>query len=258
MPDRLVKLTELAKKRVEEGYYEKGTQVRRRHAGLVQAIENCDRTPLIAEIKYSSPSHGQIRGNGRPLEIATSMIAGGACALSILTDPDSFSGSLDALTQVAKSVAAPLVMKDIIVSARQVKAAADCGADAVVLISEIFSEGLADAEITTIIREAKQLGLETLVEANSASEFEKICFLHPDLYGINNRNLSTFEVDLDTTAKILSHVTRPERPIVSESGIETATDVRRLKNEGAQAFLVGTSIMKSSNVKAKVWELVNA
>lgn len=258
MPDRLVKLTELAKKRVEEGYYEKGTKARRRHASLVQAIANCDHIPLIAEIKYASPSQGKIRNNRRPREIAKKMLAGGACALSILTDPDSFNGGLHILTRVGSSVVAPLLMKDIIVSPRQVRAAANFGADAVVLISELFSEGLADEKITTILREARQLGLETLVEANTASEFEKLHSLHPDLFGINNRNLSTFEVDLDTTAKILGNAGRPEKPIVSESGIDSAAHIRRLKKDGVQAFLVGTSIMKSPNIEEKVRELVNA
>lgn len=258
MPDRLVKLTELAKKRVEEGYYEKGTQVRRRRASLVRAISDCDHIPLIAEIKYASPSQGKIRENGRPREIARKMLTGGACALSILTDPDSFNGGLHVLTQVASSVVAPLLMKDIIVSPKQVKAAANCGADAVVLISELFSGGLADERITTILREARQLGLETLVETNSLSEFRKLQSLQPDLFGINNRNLSTFEVDLDTTSKILCIAGRQEKPVVSESGIESAAHIRRLRKDGVQAFLVGTSIMKSSNVEEKVRELVNA
>jgi indole-3-glycerol phosphate synthase len=186
------------------------------------------------------------------------MLSGGACALSILTDPESFQGGLNVLSEVAEQVNVPVIMKDIIVSPRQLKAGAGGGADVVVLISELFSRGLTDTGLDETVEEARRLGLEVLVEANGALEFEKMRSHSPDLYGINNRNLLTFQVDLDTTERILSKTKRLDRPVVSESGIESAGDIRRLKSAGAQAFLVGTSIMKSANVESKVRELVNA
>ena len=162
------------------------------------------------------------------------------------------------LAEVAVNTRLPLIMKDIIVSPRQLRAAANYGADAVVLISELFTERLALAPISVMREEAARLNLETVIEAHDSSEFGKIPALKPDLYGINNRNLSSFEIDLETTRRILSETKPQARPVISESGIETAGDIELLKVAGAQAFLVGTSIMKSPDVEGKVRELVNA
>ena len=127
-----------------------------------------------------------------------------------------------------------------------------------VLISEIFSRKLSNVGLDSMILEANRLRLEVLVEANSAGEFENLRKFTPDLYGINNRDLSTFQLDLSTTERILAENSDLDRPIVSESGIESPDDIRRLKAAGAGAFLVGTSIMKSSDIERKVRELVNA
>jgi indole-3-glycerol phosphate synthase len=258
LPNHLGELSRLAKQRVHNGYYDTDVTVQRRHESLVQAIRNSRKTPMITEIKYASPSSGKIRDFESPLKIAKGMLAGGACALSILTDPDAFQGGLQVLSEVAENVDAPIVMKDIIVSPEQLRAAANCGADAVVLISELFSSGLASLGMSSLIHEARQLGLEVLAEANGPREFEKMRSYKPDLLGINNRDLSTFRVDLGTTTRILAEIKPIVAPVVSESGIETVTDIRRLKRAGAQAFLVGTSIMKSSNIEQKVRELVNS
>jgi len=126
------------------------------------------------------------------------------------------------------------------------------------LISELFSRRLTAEPLDRLVREASRLGLEVILEANSPDEFGKLPEHEPDLYGINNRNLSTFKLDLSTTERVLAMNGRVDRPIVSESGIAHPRDVARLKNAGANAFLVGTSIMKSSNVESKVRELVNA
>ena len=243
---------------MESGYYDSIQQVSRDHRRLVDAINQCNKTPVIAEIKYASPSSGRIREFEPPLRIATDMLDGGACGLSILTDPVSFQGGVHILSQLAKTVQAPLLMKDIIVSPRQLSAAARAGADGVVLISELFTEGLGEEDLVAMVKEAKRLGLETLVEANGVDEFNRIRHCEPDLYGINNRNLSTFAVDLDTTRLILSQTEKVDGPVVSESGIENRSDVKQLKNAGAHAFLVGMSVMRSNNIKAKVRELVNA
>jgi indole-3-glycerol phosphate synthase len=186
------------------------------------------------------------------------MLSGGACAISVLTDPDSFEGELETLALISRETTAPTIMKDIIVSPRQLRAGRRAGAGVVVLISEIFSRKLSNVGLDTMILEANRLGLEVLVEANSLGEFENLRRFRPDLYGINNRDLSTFSLDLTTTEKILAENIGADRPIVSESGIESSEDIRRLKAAGATAFLVGTSIMKSSNIEEKVRELVNA
>ena len=258
MPDHLAELSELARERVSAGYYDTATAIRRRRKSLIQAVRASRKTPIIAEIKYASPSSGKIRDYEPAVRIAKEMLTGGACALSIITDPVSFQGGLNILSEVAQSVIAPLIMKDIIVSPRQLRAAARFGADTVVLISELFTAGLTDVDIITMMQEARGLGLEVIVEANSPSEFEKMRAFQPDIYGINNRNLSSFQVDLDTTARILADAKPVSGPVVSESGIETVADIKRLKTAGAQAFLIGTCIMKCSNVEQKVRELVNS
>lgn len=258
MPDHLLRLSELAKKRVNDGYYDQNPDVGRVHASLVRAIRASEKTPIIAEIKFASPSSGKIREIEPPLGIARALLSGGAAALSILTDPDGFQGELEFLAKIAKEVRAPLIMKDIIVSPRQLRAAANFGADAVVLISELYKRGLASSMIKPMIDEARKLGLEVLLEANETRAFQEMQTIKPDLYGINNRNLSTLDIDIGTTERILSQTKPEDGPVVSESGIESADDVRRLKTAGADAFLIGTSIMRSRDVEQKVRDYVNA
>jgi indole-3-glycerol phosphate synthase len=254
----LARLSHQAKKRVGSGYYDTDHSVKPHRQSLVRAIVETEKTPIIAEIKFASPSLGKIREVDRPLKIAKAMLAGGASALSILTDPDGFHGGLDFLSDIAEEVTAPLIMKDIIVSPQQLRTAALSGADAVVLISELFGRGLADFAIDESVDLAKKLGLEVLVESHGHSEFTQTRALKPDLYGINNRNLSNFEVDIATTERILRDEQPVEGPVVSESGIESVDDVRRLKAAGAQAFLIGTSIMRAQNIEEKVREFVSA
>ena len=256
MKDHLPELAANARMRVERGYY-----TQRREAtstrSLVESIKHSNKTPIIAEVKFASPSVGKIRDLGQPEDIAKAMMDGGACGISVLTDPENFEGNLETLAHISE-LEVPTIMKDIIVSPEQLLAGKRAGASAVVLISEVFSKKLATVGLETMMLEASKLGLETLVEANSTFEFENLRQLRPDLYGINNRNLSTFELDLSTTEKILVSNPRIDRPLVSESGIESANDVRRLKAAGANAFLVGTSIMKAADIERKVSELVNA
>ena len=256
--DHLPELAAKARARVKRGYYDNGGTASASRRGLVKAIQESKRTPVITEIKYASPSAGKIRESGSPLEIAKAMLSGGACAISVLTDPENFEGNLETLVTISRDTEAPTLMKDIIVSPKQLQAGARAGASAVVLISELFTKKLSSVGLDSMILEANRLGLEVLVEANSAGEFESLRRFRPDLYGINNRNLSTFQVDLSTTEKILAENVDVDRPVVSESGIESAHHIRRLKAAGAGAFLVGTSIMKSLDIEGKVRELVGA
>ena len=257
MVDYVAGLAEKARARVERGYYDNAQTGKRSSRSLVETIQKLERTPVITEIKFASPSAGKIREVQDPLKIAMEMLKGGACAISVLTDPDDFYGNLDTLATLSGAVDAPLIMKDIIVSPVQIQAAARAGARAVVLISELFSRRLTDEPLDRLVGEANHLGVEVLLEANSPLEFGKLRAHQPDLYGINNRNLSTFELDLSTTERVLALNDHVDHPVVSESGIEQSGDVVRLKKAGANAFLVGTSIMKSSNIESKVRELVN-
>ena len=258
MSDHLAELAAKAHARVRQGYYETRSRTSRKPKRLYQAIIDCSQTPIITEVKYASPSLGAIRENGSPVEIAQAMVNGGACALSVLTASDGFNGKLENLRQVVNGFPVPVLMKDIIVSPRQLKAGSDIGADAVVLISELFTRGLGEIGLDAMIEESSKLGLETLVEATSSSEFASLAHHQVDLFGINNRDLSTFQVELSRTEEILSKTRRPDRPVVSESGIESGADIRRLKRAGAKAFLVGTSVMRAANIEKKVRELVQA
>lgn len=258
MVDYIAGLAIRAGERVVRGYYDKVQKGQRSSKALAETILKTQGTPVITEVKFASPSAGKIREHDDPLQIARAMLKGGACAISVLTDPEDFQGDLDTLVTLSRKVDVPLVMKDIVISARQVWAAARAGARAVVLISEIFSRGLADEPLDELVREAGRLGVEVLLEANSPEEFRKLPKHRPDLYGINNRNLSTFQLDLSKTERVLAINGHLDRPVVSESGIESPKDILRLKNAGAEGFLVGTSIMRSSDVESKVRELVNA
>lgn len=258
MVDYVAGLALKAIERVGRGYYDHPLTGKCSSRSLVETIQKLERTAVITEIKFASPSAGKIRELQDPFKIAMEMLNGGACAISVLTDPDDFDGDLDILADLSQEVDAPLIMKDIIVSPTQIQAAARAGARAVVLISELFSRGLTHEPLDRLVREANRVGVEVLLEANSPREFGKLREHQPDLYGINNRNLSTFTLDLSTTERVLATHDHLSRPVVSESGIEHARDIVRLKKAGADAFLVGTSIMKSSNIESKVRELVNA
>ena len=258
MVDYITGLALKAGARVGRGYYDNVRRGGHSSKGLTETIQKVQGMPVITEVKFASPSAGKIREHGDPLRIARAMLKGGACAISVLTDPEDFQGNLDILALLSREVDVPVVMKDIIVSPVQIQAAARAGASAVVLISEIFSRRLTEEPLGKLVREASRLELEVLLEANSPEEFRKLPEHKPDLYGINNRNLSTFQLDLSTTERVLTMNGHVDRPVVSESGIENPRDILRLKNAGAEAFLVGTSIMKSSDVESKVRELVNA
>src|SRR2546425_12834406 len=258
MVDYIAGLALKAGARIGRGYYSNVQKGQNSSKGLAETIQKDEVTPVITEVKFASPSGGKIRELGDPLRIARAMLKGGACAISVLTDPDDFEGNLDMLTTLSREVDVPVVMKDIIVSPVQIRAAARAGASTVVLISELFSRRLTEEPLERLVREASRLGVEVLLEANSPEEFRKLPEHKPDLYGINNRNLYTFKLDLSTTERVLAMNGHVDRPVVSESGIENPRDIVRLKNAGAEAFLVGTSIMRSSDVESKVRELVNA
>ncbi len=258
MVDHLHELAAKARARVKRGYYDKGGTANASPRDLIRAIQESGATPVITEIKFASPSARKIRESGNPLQIAKAMLHGGACGISVLTDPENFDGSLETLVTISRETEAPTIMKDIVVSPKQLQAGVRAGASAVVLISEVFSRKLSNIGLDSMILEANRLGLEVLAEANSIGEFENLRRFRPDLYGINNRNLSTFKLDLSTTERILAENVDLDGLVVSESGIESPQDIRRLKAAGARAFLVGTSIMKSSDIEGKVRELVNA
>lgn len=206
---------------------------------------------LIAEIKPRSPSSGILIQNS-PLEIADLYAKSKADIISVLTDKQYFGGSLDLLEKVRPRVPQPLLRKDFIIDKYQVYETLLAGADAYLLIAAILSEN----ELVELIALGKSLKLETLVEVHSANDIEKALRAGAEIIGINNRDLETLEITLDTTEHLIKYIPK-EIPVVSESGIKTAKDVLRLKRCGIKGILVGTSILLSDSPLDKIIELKN-
>jgi indole-3-glycerol phosphate synthase len=258
MHDFLDLLAADAKATVDSGYYERGVLTKPVAASLKKAILNNRGGAVIAEVKGASPSRGKIRQDFSPAQIAQDMVQGGAIGVSVLTEPKYFKGSLSNIAEVRQSVNVPVLMKDIVVSPLQLEAASKLGANAVLLIQAVFDRGYCDSELPEMVAKAHSKNLEVLLEAHSAGEFVRAVQSEADLLGINNRNLCTLDVDLNVTKSILSQCQHTGRVIVSESGVTTPDDLRFLREFGADAFLIGSSIMSADNVEAKIREFVKA
>lgn len=244
---------------IDRGLYETKYSSASTPQSLKQAILTSDHAPLITEVKFSSPSAGKIReSTTSPVEIADIMVQSGAAALSVLTQPYIFEGSIEYLAKVRRKVTVPLLMKDIVVSRVQIDAARNSGADCVLLIKSVFDRDLAEEGLESLEEYSLKKGLQVLVEAHSGVEYQELIKSGAELVGINNRDLDTLKVDIGTTEILLSRYGKGKSIVISESGIASARDIRYLRNAGADAFLVGTSIMQANNVAEKVKELFNA
>jgi indole-3-glycerol phosphate synthase len=205
---------------------------------------------VIAEVKKASPSKGVLREHFAPAEIAHSYARRGAACLSVLTDFIFFQGSADALLQARAAGALPVLRKDFIVDAYQVDEARAMGADAILLIAACLD----DARMADLEAHAVALGMDVLVEVHDAAELERGLRLHTPLLGINNRNLRTFEVSLATTLDLIGRIPAERLP-VTESGIVARDDVRRLRDAGVHAFLVGEAFMRAPDPGAELARL---
>lgn len=208
-------------------------------AALQAAIANGD-SAVIAEVKKASPSKGVIRADFRPDEIAVSYEFGGASCLSVLTDVDFFQGSDGYLQQARASCTLPVLRKDFTIDPYQVHEARMLGADCILLIVA----ALDDTRLADLSGLALELGMDVLVEVHDIDELERAIQVPVPLVGINNRNLRTFEVSLDTTLGMKDAVPR-DRLLVTESGILEAADVARMRAAGVHAFLVGETFMRA-------------
>ena len=241
---------------IDDGTYDIDANLQKSSKDLIQIIKTNSHPTLLTEIKFSSPSLGKIRTLTDPASIAKQMIAGGSKALSVLTQPNLFQGSPEYFMKVRGAVDVPLLMKDIMIENIQIDAAEKIGADYILLIQSLFDQGFLK-EIDEFIDYAHKKELKILLEVHTKKEFVNALKSKADLIGINNRNLDTLEIDLKTTETVLEGYEKL-RPILSESGIETADDIQYLKKCGADAFLVGSSIMKSDNIEEQVRKLVKA
>ena len=220
------------------------------HAALRQRID-AGGAAVIAEIKKASPSKGVLREDFRPAEIAASYGRHGAAALSVLTDETFFQGSAAYLEAARAAAALPVLRKDFTIDPYQLFEARALGADAVLLIVAILDDAqLADFEATALA-----LDLAVLVEVHDERELDRALRLATPLVGINNRNLRTFEVSLETTLSMRRRVPG-ERLVVSESGIHTPEDVQRLRGAGVHAFLVGEAFMRAPDPGVALASLV--
>jgi indole-3-glycerol phosphate synthase len=211
-------------------------------AGALIAKASKGQSAVIAEIKKASPSKGVIRENFDPVALAKSYQAHGATCLSILTDVDFFQGSLDYLRAVRASVDLPIIRKDFIIDEYQIVEARAAGADAILLIVA----SLDDAQLAHLYQTAIDWGMSVLVEVHDAQELQRALTLPLKLVGINNRNLKTFEVTLQTTLDLLSHIPAGVT-LVTESGILTADDVRLMHQHQVYGFLVGEALMRADD-----------
>ena len=252
----LKKLFENSQIAIDEGIYDVKENLSKSNTNLIESIKENQHATHITEIKFSSPSLGEIKKNSDPVQIAKSMIKGGAKALSILTQPYLFSGSPEFFIKIRKEIDVPLLMKDIIIDKIQIDAAKKIGADYILLIQSLFDQGLVK-EIDELLDYGHKNGLKILLESHTRAEFENSLKTEADILGINNRNLDTLELDINNTKRILEGY-KNSKMIISESGIETPKDVNFLHDCGANAFLVGSSIMKSDNIQESVSQLVNA
>ena len=208
---------------------------------------------LIAEIKKASPSKGEIRLDLDVADVALCYAGAGASAVSVLTEPTFFKGSLDDLAVARKVVELPLLRKDFIIDPYQVYEARLYGADAILLIVAILQPN----EIKALSNLAHSLGMVALVEVHSRLELEVALASGAELIGINNRNLVDFTVDLQTTLDLLP-LLPSTATVVSESGIKTHADIEQLRQAGVHAVLVGESLVASSDPGAKIEELMRS
>jgi indole-3-glycerol phosphate synthase len=207
---------------------------------------------VIAEVKKASPSRGVIRPDFDPVAIAQTYATNGAAALSILTDAKYFQGDLGFLGDISKAVTLPLLRKDFTVDAYQVYESRVAHADALLLIVAALQSGL----LKDLLALAHDLGMAALLEVHTVEELERTLPLHPQLIGINNRDLRTFQTDIETTSRLLPSIP-PDVVVVSESGINTAADLTRLRARGVHAFLIGESLLRAPDPGVKLREFLH-
>ncbi len=255
MPDILVSICQVKRREIEE-LKRAGTQPleqavsrQTRPRGFKAALQAAGGVALIAEVKRASPSAGVIREDFDPVEIACAYERGGATCISVLTDRQFFQGDAAFLAQIRDAVSLPLLRKDFILDDIQVLEARAFGADAYLLIAA----ALDPARLRDLLGRGRDLGMDALVEVHDEQELDVALSAGADLIGINNRDLHTFEVSLETAQKLAPLVPR-DVVVVAESGIKTRADVQRLKSHGVKAILVGETLMRAHDIEAATHE----
>ncbi|MGI9323187.1 MAG: indole-3-glycerol phosphate synthase TrpC [Pseudomonadales bacterium] len=219
-------------------------------AAAIHAKADKQQPAVIAEIKKASPSQGVIREDFDPTAIAKSYADAGATCLSVLTDEKFFMGSDDCLKATRQAVALPLLRKDFVIDAYQVYEARALGADCILLIASLLSQN----QLQEYCELAASLGMDALIEVHDQTELTQALAAAPPLIGINNRDLKTFDVDLNTTLALLPQIPAETR-VVTESGIHQRADVERMMTQGVYGFLVGEAFMRADDPGAALQKL---
>lgn len=249
------KKLEVAKLRPQEGKLKQMAAARKDFRDFAGALRRNDGIALIAEVKKASPSAGVIVKDFDAIRIARDYEDGGASALSVLTDEKFFRGRIEYLQQIRDTVRLPLLRKDFIIDELQIYEAAARGADAILLIVAILD----DTQLKGFRELASQLHLAALVEVHDEPELDRALAFGAEIIGVNNRDLRDFSVSLATTEKLAAKLKRgmcAKHTLVAESGIHARVDVERVAKAGANAILVGESLMRSGNIAGKVKELL--
>jgi indole-3-glycerol phosphate synthase len=255
--DKIVaeKRQEVTHLRPQAGRIRQAAASRKDYRDFAAALRKKDAVSLIAEVKKASPSAGIIKKDFDPIAIAREYEAGGASALSVLTDEKFFQGKIGYLQLIRDAVKLPLLRKDFIIDELQIYEAVAHGADAVLLIVAILD----DAKLKDFRALAEHLRLAALMEVHDEAELDRAVQAGAAIIGINNRDLRDFSVSLATTETLAAKLKRgmcSDRIIVAESGINARPDVQRVRQAGVDAILVGESLMRSGNVAKKVKELL--
>lgn len=218
-----------------------------------KAIDHGGELRIIAEVKKASPSKGVLRDDFDPVKIALSYANAGASALSVLTDEKFFSGSLSYLRKIRQAVEIPLLRKDFIIDPYQVYESRLYGADALLLIVSALGQDL----LKELLRLTRSLGMNAVVEVHDESELARALDAESRIIGINNRDLGTFEVDLDVSARLSGNI--PDGVIaIAESGIASGEDIKKLRGKGVHVFLVGEKFMKAPDPGLELKELISS
>ena len=215
----------------------------------IKTAHDSGKNPIIAEVKYRSPTNENSKPQ-TPDVLAQMMEAGGACAISVLTEPEFFGGSLENLSLVKNAVTTPVLRKDFIFHPSQIPESYYYGADSILLITSYFTQ----PELKQMIKTSRSYGMEPLVEVHSSADIETAAKAGAELYAVNNRDKDTLELNLNRTVEMAPLI---DGIVISASGVETPVQLRKVLKH-ADAALVGTSIMKSPDVELKVRELTHA
>jgi indole-3-glycerol phosphate synthase len=259
-------LARSAAQNIAEGYYLDIGEApeARQHRSLRTAILRSKLVPLVAEIKFTSPAEGKLREVGDVASIASAYERGGVAGISVLTEPRYFDGDIAYVPLVKRSVNVPVLMKDIVIDPVQIDAGVRAGADAILFIAAVFMNRLANASLEQMLDRAHAGGLEVLFEAHTENEYLFALESGADIIGINNRDLGTLEVSLETSRRLLARgreervrlrIVGRDAPVISESGITNRRDIDELRALGADGFLVGSALMRSADLERQVRSL---